>query len=353
MAYGSERRRKGLFRIRLTKRDKPHCVYPPKFVRFDRHSPTPLRNHKPFTISHEQSVNGRLTDAQGYGEGVKLLILGGTQFVGRHMAEAALDRGWKVSLYHRGKTNPDILPEARHLLGDRNEGYPEGEWDVVFDVSAYVPRQAGEAARILKADRYLFVSTVSVYDIKGPYGPTEDSPRVAPPDPATEEVNGDTYGGLKTACEDIVLSHRPDAIILRPGLVVGPYDHTDRFDRWARAFRDGGEVPVPTRLDQPLQVIHARDLAEFALDLFVMGRKGAYNGVGPETTLEGFFNSLMATYPGSQAVPTEGTEGPLVLSADGSDDSLLCTSDEKSRAAGLRARPIETVARESLEWLAG
>ncbi|CAN5529619.1 hypothetical protein BH11ARM2_BH11ARM2_02130 [soil metagenome] len=282
---------------------------------------------------------------------MNLLILGGTQFVGRHMAIAALDRGWKVSLYHRGKTHPDILPEAEHLLGDRNDGYPTGEWDGVIDVSAYIPRHAGEAARSLRAERYLFVSTVSVYDIKGNDGPHEDSPRVVPPDPMTEEVNGETYGGLKTACEDIVAHERPDAVVLRPGLVVGPFDHTNRFDQWARSFRNGGDVPVPTRLAQPFQVIHGRDLAEFALDLLAGDRGGAFNGVGPQSDLRTLFQGLSEAFPGSRAVPTEGTDGPFVLPADGSADALLRARDEKSRAVGLRARSLETITQESAAWL--
>ncbi|RYG48791.1 NAD-dependent epimerase/dehydratase family protein [bacterium] len=282
---------------------------------------------------------------------MNILILGGTRFVGLHMAQAALDRDWRVSLYNRGQTNPEVLPQAWHLKGDRNEGYPRGQWDAVIDVSAYIPRHAGEAAAAIKAHRYLFVSTVSVYDISDKRGPDEKSPRVAPPDPLTEEITGETYGGLKTACEDVVLQHRSDAAILRPGLVVGPDDYTDRFDKWAKAFREGGGVPVPPRLSQPIQLIHGRDLAEFALDLLSSGREGAYNGVGPEGTLEDMFGALIATYPGSRAVPTTGTEGPFVMPENGKRDGLLRADDTKSVAAGLRARPIQTVVRDSASWL--
>ncbi|RYG33927.1 NAD-dependent epimerase/dehydratase family protein [bacterium] len=283
---------------------------------------------------------------------MNLLILGGTRFVGLHMAQAALDRGWRVSLYHRGQTNPDALPNAWHLTGDRNDGYPRGQWDAAIDVSGYIPRHAGEAAEAVKAYCYMFVSTVSVYEqTAGKSGPNEESPRVAPPEPPTEEITGETYGGLKTACEDVVLQHRPDASILRPGLVVGPHDYTNRFDKWARAFRDGGDVSVPPRLAQPLQLIHARDLAEFALDLLSSGREGAYNGVGPESTLGDMFRALAATYPGSRAVPMPGTTGPFVLAEDGSHDGLLRANDTKSRFAGLQARPVETVAHESSQWI--
>ena len=221
---------------------------------------------------------------------MKLLILGGTKFVGRHLAEAALERGWEVSLFHRGKSNPDILPDANHLLGDRFEDLSvlQGkEWDFAVDTSAYVPRAVRLMGEALKGrvGRLAFISTISVY---ADGGATEsDSPKATVADPTTEEITGETYGGLKVLCEEELQKHWPDnSWIVRPGIIAGPYDPTDRFTYWVDRVARFKSFVKPARLNQPIQALDARALGEFLLDGLIDGQSQTVNTVGPEASLD-------------------------------------------------------------------
>ena len=163
---------------------------------------------------------------------MRYLVLGGTQFVGRHIVSALLDAGHSVTLFTRGRTNPDLFPDAEHLRGDRDGDLSalEGRsWDRAIDVNAYVPRVVRRSAELLQdaVQHLTFVSTVSVYPRWVEVG--EDSPTVAP-ETADEEITSESYGRLKVACEDVireVFGRR--ALVVRPGIVVGPHDPTDRF----------------------------------------------------------------------------------------------------------------------------
>jgi 2'-hydroxyisoflavone reductase len=220
-----------------------------------------------------------------------LLILGGTLFLGRHLVIAARERGHKVTLFHRGKTNPDLFPEVEKIHGDRKESLAPlagRRFDAVIDTSAYVPRVAGMAARALAphVGHYTFISTISVYANPRTPGQDEDAPLAALADEATEEVNGDTYGGLKVLCERVVAETLPGrTLTIRPGLISGPFDPTDRFTYWPERVAGGGEVLAPAPPAGTTQHIDGRDLAAWTIRAVESGRTGVFNATGPDYPL--------------------------------------------------------------------
>lgn len=230
---------------------------------------------------------------------MNLLILGGTQFVGRAIAEAALAAGHSITLFHRGKTNPGIFPEAEHILGDRDGGLDAlrgHTWDAAIDVSGYVPRLVKESAEYLAdhVQRYIFISTISVYEDSGVVGRDEDAKLKDLEDKTTEEVTGETYGGLKVLCEQAAEAALPGRVLtIRPGLIVGPYDHTNRFTYWPVRIREGGTVLAPGGEDTPTQFIDVRDLAEWVIRLTENQTTGIYNATGPDYRLT--FGKLFET----------------------------------------------------------
>jgi 2'-hydroxyisoflavone reductase len=295
-----------------------------------------------------------------------VLVLGGTSFVGRAIVAELLARGHAPTIFSRGLTNPDVFPDVPRRQGDRETGdyalLDGGRWDAVVDVSAYVPRHVGQAMDAVDGvGRYLLISTVSVFDVaKAPAdGIDEDSPRLAEVRD-TEEVNGDTYGGLKVACEDDVRSRLGDrATVVRPGIVAGPHDPTDRFTYWARRGAQGGRVAVPGRLDQPVQVVDSRDLAALCVQLLDDDRPGAFNAAGPATPVT--LGDLVRTCAEAAGVsaepvavaPVERAQGfPLVLDDPGMD-GLFQVSRSAAEAVGLGSTPLATTARDTAAWDAG
>jgi 2'-hydroxyisoflavone reductase len=217
---------------------------------------------------------------------VRLLLLGGTQFVGRTVAAAALAGGHDVTLFHRGRTGADLFPEAEHLLGDRDGGLDAlrgRDWDACVDVSGYLPRLVRDSSELLRdaVSHLVFVSTISVYaDLAVPRD--EDGPLAALDDPTTEEIGGGTYGGLKVLCEQSVRETLGDrAGIVRPGYIVGPHDHTGRFTWWVHRAVQGGTLPLPASIHRRAQFIDVRDLADFLLHAAVSPLAGTYNATGP------------------------------------------------------------------------
>src|SRR3954454_111553 len=190
---------------------------------------------------------------------MRLLILGGTKFLGRHVADEALRHGHQLALFNRGQTDPDAFPEAERIAGDRDGGLQglEGrDFDAVIDTSGYVPRVVRDSAELLHGHTklYVFVSTISVYAGFGE-PVDEDSALARLEDPGVEEVTGETYGPLKALCEQAVQDvYGERASVVRPGLIVGPYDPTDRFTYWVRRVADGGEVLAPGRPERVTQV---------------------------------------------------------------------------------------------------
>lgn len=290
---------------------------------------------------------------------MNLLILGGTQFVGRHVVEAALARGHAVSTFTRGN-NP--LPGTESLIGDRQAGdYSalEGRtWDAVIDVNAYVPRVVRQAAPAIQTRHYTFISTISVYQASPEPGLHEDSPLQALENPDTEAITGETYGGLKVLCEQAAQELYPACLVVRPHIVVGPHDPTDRFTYWPRRFAQQDRVLVPGRPESAVQYIDARDQADFIVGAVEGSLTGVFNSAAPTTT----WGDLVAACGGQdkavwaeegwlleQSV-TPWADLPLWIPTGSEGHGLLGVDSSRALAAGLKVRPLEQTVRELLAW---
>lgn len=307
-----------------------------------------------------------------YDPTMRILVIGGTQFVGRHIVEAAIAAGDQVTLFHRGQTHPELFPEVEHLSGDRNSelsALATGEWEATIDSSAYFPRQVRILAQALggRGGRYIHISSVSAYrEVTSP-GLTEDAPLAVLEDPETELVDERTYGPLKALCE--VAAHAafgaPSAggglsgargvavSIVRPTYVAGPYDHTERFTWWVERIARGGRVLAPGPKDNPFQVIDARDLADFVLLLAHGDATGTFHTVNPAPpfSFEQFLVTLVNEVgpPGTELV---WVDADRLLTAGVSDSELplwagtnpgrFVSAVDPTRAlrAGLRPRPL-------------
>jgi nucleoside-diphosphate-sugar epimerase len=291
---------------------------------------------------------------------VRILVLGGTSFVGRAIVEDALRTGAEVTLFGRGRTGTDLFPGVARLIGDRDTGdyaaLGTGRWDAVVDSSGYVPRHVGQAMDALgdRAGRYLFISSHAVYRHEGTGpGSTEDTPR-RPPVRGTEELGQDTYGPLKVACEDDVVARYGDrATIVRPGKVAGPHDWQPGLTYWARRAAQGGRVVLPGDPQQPVQIIDSRDLARLVVQLLQDGRGGAFHAVGPATpvTLGGLIR-ICARVAGTEVeiVPVPAGLAPPFFPLIRTDWETQQRSAARARAAGLPATPLEVTVADVREW---
>ncbi len=291
---------------------------------------------------------------------VRILVLGGTSFVGREIVAEALRQGNEVTCFHRGRTGPELFPEVPRLTGDRATGdysaLRGGRWDAVVDVSGFVPRHVGQAMDALgdRAGRYLFVSSHAVYVREG-VGPgsDEDTPR-RPAVRDTEELSEATYGPLKVACEDdVVARYGQRATIVRPGKVAGPHDPSDMFTYWVRRAARGGRVALPGRPEQPVQVVDSRDLAALVVRLLADDRPGAFHAVGPAepVTLGGLIETC-ARVAGSavEIVPVPPESVPPMFPLVRKDWAAQQRSPARARAAGLPATPPAVTAADVLAW---
>lgn len=294
---------------------------------------------------------------------MKLLVIGGTKFLGRHLAELALARGHEVTLFNRGQTNPELFPEAERLQGDRDGGLSvlEGRtWDAAVDTCGYFPRIVRASAKLLdnSVDRYTFISTISVYaDISTPQN--ESSPLGTVEDERVEEFGAEweNYGPLKALCERAVEEiYGSRALLIRPGFIVGPHDPTDRFTYWPRRVAGGGRMIAPGPPERPIQFIDVRDLASWILDMIEQGRSGAFNAANRGLPMGKF----LAECPGEAEVVWASDE-LLVEQGATEDDLPLWTGDPKfsalheadvsvAVASGLTFRPAAETARDTLEW---
>lgn len=221
-----------------------------------------------------------------------ILVIGGTRFLGRHIVEAALAAGHRLTLFNRGQTNPELFPEAEKLRGDRTSDLSalQGRhWDAAIDICGYVPRVVRASAEALAGavDHYTFISSISVYADFKQTGIDESTPTGVLKDPTTEEITDETYGPLKALCEQTVEQALPGrALIIRPGYIVGPDDPTDRFTYWPHRVALGGEMLAPGDPESPVQFIDVRDLAEWIVRLVSDKTTGCYNATGPDYRLE-------------------------------------------------------------------
>jgi 2'-hydroxyisoflavone reductase len=298
---------------------------------------------------------------------MRLLVLGGTKFLGRHAVDAALEGDHDVTIFTRGKTNPELFPDVEHLRGDRDGNLAAlrgGSWDGVVDTSGYVPRVVRHSAELLHdhVGRYVFVSSISVYDdFSEP--PDETSPVAELEDPATEDVL-EHYGALKAACERVVQEIYGDrSARVRAGLIVGPYDPTDRFTYWPRRIALGGQVLGPGDPGAPVQFIDARDLAAWLVKLALEGPGGTFNATGPGQvlTFEQLLDDMCQTigsdaevvWVNGERVLEAGvqpwSELPLWLPAD--DYAGMARADiSRALAAGLTFRPVAETIADTLAW---
>jgi 2'-hydroxyisoflavone reductase len=298
---------------------------------------------------------------------MRVLVIGGTRFVGRHMAEAAVARGHDVTVFHRGKTGTDVVPEATHILGDRDHDLhllADGHWDATIDACAYVPRQVAELAAALgdRSGQLAFVSTVSVYAEPMPNNSDENAPMATLDDPTTEVVDDKTYGGLKVLCEQVALDRfGPNTLIVRPTYVVGPHDYTHRFTYWVERIAAGGRVLAPEPRDYGIQVIDARDQATWTIEMLEKQTAGAFHTVSPPPpfTFEDMLKAIVEAvgpdgtsleWVDSAFLTDHGVDGnELPLWAEGiPDDPGMACDPSRVLAAGLSPRPLAQTITETL-----
>jgi 2'-hydroxyisoflavone reductase len=299
---------------------------------------------------------------------MRILILGGTSFVGRHMTET-LASDHEVWLANRGRTSTDLFGAAGRIEIDRS---PDGDlsaladesFDAVIDVSAYVPRQVREISAVLgdRVGRYLLISTVSVYDRDAVGDDVTESAALVPAVRDTEQVTGETYGGLKVACEEEASAAWGDRLtVVRPGIVAGPHDPTDRLTWWVRFLGDSTGTLLPDRREQPVQVVDARDLAGFCARLVQDGLSGTFDATGAPTTLGELSDEVVAVVGASWAggatgpmwVPLERWGSiplpPMVL-GEGAPDGLFRRDSVDAVGAGLSRRDLRETITDLRSW---
>ena len=285
---------------------------------------------------------------------MNLLVLGGTRFVGRAIVEAALARDHDVTVFNRG-TNPDIFPEIARITGDRDvlgdvAQLADRYWDAVVDVNAYRPDSVRSVLHPLhdRVEHYLFISTISVYSDPMEIGADEHAP-VWQVDDTISSRDPRAYGGLKVLCEQMLQDRvRGRLTVLRPTILVGEHDYTDRFPWWVRNVARGGTMRVPPRLEQPIQLIDAADLANFVVLILERHIVGTFNAVGPREPMTlGTMIDMLSTALHSRVEPVpagardDGTAFPLALpAAGGTDDGRFTISGASAFQHGLRLRTL-------------
>ncbi len=305
---------------------------------------------------------------------LKLLILGGTGFLGPHTVRYALARGHSMTLFNRGRSDPDLF-DLETLIGDRHddlEALKGREWDAVIDTTAYVPRHVTATTQLLRdhIKQYVVISTLSVYADQSQPHMTEDA--------ATIELDQETldsvqtirdsfphYGGMKAHCERAALEEMPGRVtIIRPGLIVGPRDTSRRFTYWPVRIDQGGEVLAPGDGTDPVQFIDVRDLAEFTIDCIENNHTDAYNAIGPEHPM-----TMAMMLHGIRAVTTAGAQFtwvdadflaerevqawmdmPVWIPPRDGYEGFHHRDNTRGIKAGMRFRALADTARATLDW---
>ncbi len=297
---------------------------------------------------------------------LNILVIGGTRFVGRHIVEEAIARNHSVTLFNRGTNH--CFPGVTHIKGDRDN--PEdlvqlsgSVYDSIIDTCGYYPRQINILTKVLSSSsHYVFISSISAYGDKvNPY--RDESAELAKISPDTpEKLTNETYGGFKVLCEQAAQQQMPQTLIIRPGIVAGPFDTTDRFTYWPYRVAQGGNVLVPDNPGQPVQFIDARDLAAFTLNMVEKKETGAFNLVntpGSVTMKLLVEESLKAAPDDSKIIWVDEDflasceiqpwqDLPFWIPGKASD--LMLTSNSKALKAGLSIRPLGVTLQETLNW---
>ncbi len=304
---------------------------------------------------------------------MKLLILGGTIFVGRHLVEVAVAGGHEVTIFNRGQHNADLFESGPYATVEKLRGDRDGQldalrgrhWDAVIDTCGYIPRAVRLSAELLadQVQQYVFISSISAYADFSQPGIDESSPVGRLADPTTEAVTGESYGPLKVLCEEAAEAAMAGRVLtIRPGLIVGPDDPTDRFTYWPVRVERGGAVLAPGSPQQQIQVIDVRDLAAWTIKMVEAGQNGIYNATGPATplTISELLHQCQAI-TGSDAQLTWVSEEflqaqevgafvelPLwVPAAEAGIEQVNC---QKAIGAGLTFRPLADTIRDTLAW---
>ncbi len=292
---------------------------------------------------------------------MKLLVLGGTVFLGRHITQAALDRGHAVTLLNRGRHGAHLFPQAERLVGDRDGdlGALQGRrFDAVIDCSGYTPAQLARTAQALgdNAGHYTFVSSISAYARFAPDRCYDERAPLA--------AGHEGYGALKARCEEAIAAALPGRVgIVRPGLIVGPHDPTGRFTYWPQRVARGGEVLAPGRPGRPVQFIDARDLASWCVTLAESRVTGALNAAGAGVAMADFLSvcndatggAARFTWTSDEVLLALGvapwTDLPLWLPEnDPAVGGMLLADRARAHAAGLRTRPMGETIVDTLAW---
>lgn len=305
-----------------------------------------------------------------------MLMLGGTLFVGRHIVESLLARGHEVVLFNRGRTNVTLFPELRRITGDRERSAADlaqlaGErFDVVIDTCGYAPGVLSATATFLcdRAERYVFISSISVYPLGAPHSDETTPTLTLPEDVDHDAYDQQYYGAYKARCEEVVRNAfgMERTFVVRPGLIVGPHDSTDRFTYWPARIARGGDVLAPGPPTFPVQLIDVRDLSEWIVRASEAGRTGTYNATSePRRQTLGDVLTCVNTVAGSNAhlVWVNGTfleqhdvEGwmdlPLWLPPSVQATGFLNADVTRALAAGLTLRPLDATITATLAWLA-
>lgn len=306
---------------------------------------------------------------------MKLLILGGTGFIGPALVELAKAHGHTVTLFNRGRTNKELFPELEKIVGDRDPKKGEGlkglegrTFDVVFDDCGYYPRHVTASSELFAKNgvkHLIYVSSISAYAKTDVEGADETAELARLTDPTVEKMGAryENYGGLKVLCEEAAERALPGkTTIIRPGYIVGPGDPTDRFTYWPARFDRGGKVLVPGAPTDPLQVIDVRDLAAFMLRCAERRVIGTFNACGPEKRLP-WGDVIAACTKASSAKDVEAKWMPLEKVAEhqdvqfqiwapyeGETKGFHTASNARAIAAGLAFRPIQTIVTDTLAW---
>ena len=303
---------------------------------------------------------------------MKILIIGGKRFLGIALVEALLKAGHTPTLFNRGQTNPDLFPKVKQLIGDREKDLDvlkRRRWDAVIDTCGFLPRIVKDSAAFLstRCDTYVYISSVSVYrDFANP-DIDEDYALAQLEDPKDEDYTGASYGPLKALCEYEIQQHfKGKVLVIRPGLIVGPNDPTDRFTYWPWRVAQGGTILAPAPPSSNLQFIDVRDLATFIIKAIESQREGVYNAVGPKHPTN--FGALLVAcreaalsdsnfvWVAEPFLQQEGvvpwTELPLwVPSTDPAFAGFFSINNNKAIKDGLSFRPLSETVVDTISWI--
>jgi 2'-hydroxyisoflavone reductase len=299
---------------------------------------------------------------------MKILVLGGTVFLGRHFVEAALKQGHVLTLFNRGN-NPGLFPELETLIGDRDgnlDSLNGRHWDAVLDTSGNIPRLVKASAEMLAGStgHYTFISSISVYDLDKSSDIDETSAVIKLEDENVEEITGETYGGLKALCELAAEKALPGRVLnVRPGLIVGPNDPSDRFTYWPWRISKGGKVLAPGNPSAPMQIIDVRDLAEWLVQVIEENVTGTLNATGPQEpyTVEAILRTCQETI--NPAAEFEWVDDEFLLAKEvgvwvemplwvpeGEGTALMQVSVDRALAARLKFRRLDATIRDTFAW---